>query len=122
MADIKLGLVEARFADIIWENEPLTTKTLVTLCEKELNWKRTTTYTVLKKLCDRGIFATKDSVITALLSKKEFYAIQSEQFIKDNFQGSLPAFIAAFAMRKTPTPEELAEIKKLINSFEEVSQ
>lgn len=119
MADIKLGMVEARFADIIWENEPLTTKTLVALCEKELNWKRTTTYTVLKKLCDRGIFITKNSVVSALISKKEFHAIQSEQFVKNNFQGSLPAFIAAFTTRNTLSQEELAELKKLVDSFGE---
>lgn len=115
--EIKLGVVEARFADIIWENEPLTTKTLVALCEKELNWKRTTTYTVLKKLCDRGIFVMKDRMVTALLSKSEFHAIQSEQFVEQTFQGSLPAFVAAFTSRKVPTPEELAEIQKLVDSF-----
>lgn len=119
MAEIKLGMVEARFADIIWENAPLTTKELTVLCEKELNWKRTTTYTVLKKLCDRGIFCTKDSVITVVLSKSEFSAIQSEQFVQENFHGSLPAFIAAFTTRKTPTQEELAEIRKMIELYGE---
>lgn len=119
MAQIKLGMVEARFADIVWANVPLTTKTLVTLCEKELNWKRTTTYTVLKKLCDRGIFETKDSVISALISKEEFHAIQSEQFVKENFQGSLPAFIAAFTARNGLSREELEQIRKLMDSFEE---
>ncbi len=117
--DIKLGLVEARFADMIWQNAPLTTKELVALCEKELSWKRTTTYTVLKKLCDRGIFETRQSLITAKLSREEFHAIQSEQFVKENFQGSLPAFIAAFTTRNTPSQEELTELKKLIDSFGE---
>lgn len=117
MSHIKLGLVEARFADIVWENAPLTTKELVALCEQELNWKRTTTYTVLKKLCDRGIFVTKDHMITALLSKDEFHAIQSEHFVDQNFQGSLPAFLAAFTTRKTPTAEELEEIRKLLASL-----
>lgn len=117
--EIKLGMVEARFADIIWKNEPLSTKELVKLCEKELNWKRTTTYTVLKKLGDRGIFKTENSTVTSLISKNEFYAIQSEQFIDDTFKGSLPAFIAAFTTRKTPTAEELKEIKKMIDAFEE---
>lgn len=117
MKEIKLGVIEACFADIIWENAPITTKNLVAICEKELNWKRTTTYTVLKKLCDRGIFLTKNSVITVLISKEEFYAIQSEQFVEDRFQGSLPAFIAAFASRKTPTAEELEEIRRLIDSY-----
>ena len=120
MAEIKLGIVEARFADIVWENEPLTTKELVALCEKELNWKRTTTYTVLKKLCERGIFKTENSIVTSLISKKEFCAIQSENFVDETFAGSLPAFIAAFSSRKKPTAKELEEIKKMIDSFEEV--
>ncbi|MBO5462954.1 MAG: BlaI/MecI/CopY family transcriptional regulator [Clostridia bacterium] len=120
MAEIKLGIVEARFADIVWENEPLTTKELVALCEKELNWKRTTTYTVLKKLCERGIFKTENSIVTSLISKKEFYAIQSENFVDETFAGSLPAFIAAFSSRKKPTAKELEEIKKMLDSFEEV--
>lgn len=117
MGEMRLGMVEARFADIIWANAPLTTKELVAICAKELNWKRTTTYTVLKKLCDRGIFVTKNSVITSLLSKEEFHAILSEQFVETNFQGSLPAFLAAFATRKALKPEELAEIRKLIDRF-----
>lgn len=121
MTEIKLGMVEARFADIIWENAPMTTKELTTLCEKELNWKRTTTYTVLKKLCDRGIFSTKDSMVTVNLSKSEFSAMQSEQFVEENFQGSLPAFIAAFSTRKMPTREELEEIKKMIHVYEEAN-
>lgn len=119
MAEIKLGMVEARFSDIIWENAPLSTKELTLLCEKVLNWKRTTTYTVLKKLCDRGIFCTKDGVVSVLLSKSEFFAIQSEQFVQENFQGSLPAFIAAFTTRKAPTSEELAQIRKMIELYEE---
>ena len=88
-----------------------------TLCEKELNWKRTTTYTVLKKLCDRGIFKTEDSTVTSLIKKDEFYAIQSEKFVEETFHGSLPAFIAAFGTRKKPTKEEIEEIKKLIDSY-----
>lgn len=118
MSDIKLGVVEASFAAIIWENEPLTTKELVALCEQKLQWKRTTTYTVLKKLCDRGIFTTNDRVVTSLLSEDAFHAIQSEQFVEENFHGSLPAFITAFTARKVPSAEELAEIKKLMDTFE----
>ena len=120
MSEFKLGMVEARFADIVWANEPLTTKELVSLCEKELNWKRTTTYTVLKKLCERGIFKTENSVVTSIVSKNEFYAIQSENFVDETFAGSLPAFIAAFSSRKKPTSKELEEIKKMLDSFEEV--
>lgn len=117
MEEIKLGIVEARFADIVWQNAPLSTKTLVTLCEKELQWKRTTTYTVLKKLCEKGIFQTENSMVTILISKEEFYAMQSERFVEDTFDGSLPAFIAAFTRRKKLTEKELAEIRKMIDTI-----
>lgn len=119
MEEIRLGIVEERFADIIWRNAPVSTKELVALCEKELNWKRTTTYTVLKKLCDRGIFVTESSTVYARISQKEFHAIQSERFVDETFQGSLPAFIAAFGSRKKPTAQELQEIRRMIDAFEE---
>lgn len=119
MAEIKLGMVEARFADIVWQNAPLSTKELVTLCEAELSWKRTTTYTVLKKLCERGIFAMENSTVTVLIGKNEFYAIQSEKFVEETFEGSLPAFIAAFGSRKKPSEKELQEIRRILDSFGE---
>ena len=118
MTEIKLGMVEARFADIVWQNAPLSTKELVVLCEAELNWKRTTTYTVLKKLCERGIFAMENSTVTVLIGKDEFYAIQSEKFVEDTFAGSLPRFINAFASRKSLTAEEIAQIRQMIDTFE----
>lgn len=117
MDDMRLGVVESRFADIIWENQPLSTKKLVELCAEELQWKRTTTYTVLKKLCDRGIFKTEDSQVTALLTKEEFQAVQSEKFVGETFRGSLPAFIAAFTSRKKLSAEEIDEIRKMIDSY-----
>jgi predicted transcriptional regulator len=117
MKDMKLGMVEAHFADIVWQNEPLSTKELVSICEKELEWKRTTTYTVLKKLCERGIFKTENSMVTSLISKDEFYAIQSERFVEETFSGSLPAFIAAFSSRKKLTEEEISEIRRMIDAF-----
>ena len=117
MDEIKLGMVEAHFADIVWKNAPLTTKELVKICEKELNWKRTTTYTVLKKLCERGLFKTEESLVSALITRDEFYAMQSERFVEDTFGGSLPAFIAAFASRKRLSDNELREIQKMIDSF-----
>lgn len=116
---ITLGMVEARFADIVWQNAPLSTIKLVELCAKELNWKRTTTYTVLKKLCNRGIFATNSGVVTVLIPKDEFQAMQSEEFVEETFRGSLPAFVAAFTSRKTPSKEELQELQKLIDSYGE---
>ena len=117
MEELKLGMVEARFADMVWQNEPMTTRELVALCEKELEWKRTTTYTVLKKLCEKGIFKTENSTVTALMTRDEFYAIQSEKFVDDTFGGSRPAFIAAFASRKRPSEKELEEIRRMIDSF-----
>ena len=119
MEELRLGAVEARFADIIWSRAPLSTKELVALCEKELNWKRTTTYTVLKKLCERGIFKTENSTVSVLIERDEFYAMQSEKFVDDTFSGSLPAFIAAFASRKRPTEKELDEIRRMIEKFGE---
>lgn len=119
MNDTRLGVVEARFADIVWQHQPLSTKELVAICQKELNWKRTTTYTVLKKLCERGIFVTENSIVSARLSREEFYAIQSERFVEETFDGSLPAFIAAFASRKKPSAKELEEIRRLMDAFGE---
>lgn len=119
MNELKLGMVEARFADIVWQNAPMTTRELVSLCQQQLCWKRTTTYTVLKKLCDRGIFQTEDSTVRVLISKASFYAIQSEQFVSDNFDGSLPAFIASFTARKAPSAQELQQIRQLLDAFEE---
>jgi len=117
MEEMKLGMVEAHFADIVWQHAPMTTKELVAVCERELNWKRTTTYTVLKKLCERGIFATENSTVRALISREEFYAIQSEKFVEDTYAGSLPAFIAAFATRKRPSEQELDEIRRMLDAF-----
>ena len=96
MSEIRLGAVEARFADLVWQNAPITTLELVKICKSELEWARTTTYTVLKKLCEKGLFQTENSLVTILISKSEFYAMQSEQFVEESFQGSLPAFLTAF--------------------------
>ncbi|MBQ7862253.1 MAG: BlaI/MecI/CopY family transcriptional regulator [Clostridia bacterium] len=120
MEEIRLGAVESRFADIIWENEPLTSGELVKLCEKELTWKKSTTYTVLKKLCERGIFRNEKGVVTSLVSKQELNSRQSEQFVEENFKGSLPAFIAAFTKRKAISQKDLKEIRELLDKFEEV--
>ena len=118
MEDMKLGLVESHFADIVWKNEPIHSRELTKICEKELNWKRTTTYTVLKKLCNRGILQIQDGTITSLISKAEFYAIQSEKFVEETFDGSFPAFFNAFSSRKKLTAEEIAQVRQMIDSFE----
>lgn len=117
MKDMKLGYVESRFAQIVWENEPLTTNQLISLCAVELAWKRTTTYTVLKKLCDKGLFRTENSMVTALVSKQEFEAMQSEQFVEETFKGSLPAFLTAFNSRKKLSDADIDEIQKLIDQM-----
>lgn len=118
MTDYKLGVVESRFADIIWENEPLSTNELIKLCEEKLGWKRTTTYTVLKKLSGHGIFQMKEKQVTSLISREEYYAGRSEQFVEETFKGSLPAFIAAFTKRRSLTEKEIAEIREMIEGTE----
>lgn len=119
MEDIRLGVVEEEFANIIWENEPLSSGDLVKLCQEKLEWKKSTTYTVLKKLCERGIFQNENSVVTSIIPKSEYYAIQSESFVENTFEGSLPAFIAAFTKRKKLSEEEIVQIKSIIDKYGE---
>ena len=119
MAELQLGAVEARFADIVWERAPVRTTELVRLCEQALAWKRTTTYTVLKRLCEKGLFETAGGMVRAVLSREEFYARQSRQYVDTAFRGSLPAFLAAFTDGRRLTAEELAELRALIDSAEE---
>lgn len=119
MSDMRLGVVESQFADIIWENEPLSSGELVKICNERLGWKKSTTYTVLKKLCERGIFQNQDGKVSSLISKQEFYAVQSEQFVEDTFAGSLPAFIAAFTSNKELSKEEIEEIRKMMDRLQE---
>ena len=118
MEEYRLGVVETRFAELIWAHEPLTSGELVKLCAKELEWKKSTTYTVLKKLCDRGIFQNQDGLVTSVLSQKEFQSRQSRRFVEDTFSGSLPAFIAAFAEGGSLSDQELLEIRRMIDSYE----
>ena len=122
MGDLKLGAVESRFADIIWDRAPLGSGELVKLCEQELGWKKSTTYTVLKRLCDRGIFQNQSGTVTALLSKGELAALQSEQFVAEAFSGSLPAFLAAFAQGAPLSQKDIADIRALIDRFEQEGQ
>lgn len=119
MEDLKLGVVESRFAGLIWANEPLHSRELVKLCEQELNWKKPTTYTVLRKLCERGLFQNEKGMVTSKVSRKEFYAMQSEKFVEETFEGSLPAFLAAFTTRKALSAEEIAQIRSLIDAYGE---
>lgn len=115
MSDWKLGAVESRFADLIWQGEPMTSTQLVRRAEEVLGWKKSTTYTVLKRLCQRGIFQNQDGMVTSLVSKEEFYARQSEEFVEEAFSGSLPAFLVAFTSRKKLSREEIAQLQRLID-------
>lgn len=121
MEQYKLGEMEQKFADLIWENAPIGSGDLAKQCEKAFAWKRTTTYTMLKRLCDRNIFINKSGTVTALMTREEFLAAQGEQFINETFGGSLPRFLAAFSRRKKLGDKEILELKRLIDTYEEDS-
>lgn len=117
MEEYTLGVVETKFAEIIWRNEPLPSGQLVKLCEAELNWKKPTTYTVLRKLCERGIFKNEDGMVSSLISEQDYYAMQSEKFVEETFDGSLPAFFAAFTKRKQLSREEIEALRRMIDQY-----
>ena len=120
MEKYKLGEMETAFAEIIWKNAPVASGELVKICEKELSWKKSTTYTMLKRLCQRGIFENDNGVVKVLISKEEFKAAQSEQFVEETFGGSLPMFLTAFTKRNKLSAKEIEEIKNLIDNYKEV--
>ena len=113
----KMGPLESRFADLIWSHEPLPSRELVRLAAEALSWKVTTSYTVLKRLCDRGLFQNQGGTVTSLVSRADFYAMQSEQFVEETFEGSLPAFLAAFSSRKRLSDREIDELKAIIDGM-----
>lgn len=115
MAEYKLGEIEMRFADLIWNNEPVASGELVRMAQKELNWKKSTTYTILRRLCDREIFQNKKGIVVSLISKQEFNALQSEKFVEDTFDGSLPQFLTAFTTRKKLSDREIDELQRIID-------
>lgn len=119
MAEIQLGVVESRFADIIWKNEPVSSSTLVKLAGEELQWKRTTVHTVLRRLCDKGLFQNDGGMVTSLISREQFYAMQSEQFVDSAFHGSFPAFLAAFTKNRSLTDAERELVRQMIEKTEE---
>ena len=119
MEQYKLGDMEQRFADLIWENEPISSRTLTELCAEAFNWKRTTTYTMLKRLCERELFQNQSGMVSALMSKNDFLAGQGEQFLNDTFDGSLPQFFAAFTRRNKLSKKEISEIQRLIDEHKE---
>lgn len=115
MEDHKLGVMETKFAELMWDNEPISSGDLVWLCEKELAWKKSTTYTMLRRLCERGIFQNKSGIVSSHMSKQEFNALQSEKFVEETFDGSLPQFLASFTLRKRLSEKEINELQRLID-------
>ena len=119
MPEIQLGVIESRFADIIWAHEPVTSSELVKLAADAFTWKRTTTHTVLKRLCDKGLFVNSNGTVTSLISRTQFYSMQSRQFVEEAFDGSLPAFIAAFTKDSPLNTKEAEEIRRMIDHAQE---
>lgn len=109
---------EYRFACIVWEKEPISVKELIVLCSEQLEWKRTTTYTVLKRLCERGILNNADGIVTSLYSKEEIQYSESKQFLDKTFEGSLPSFVAAFLKGKKVSDKEIKELRQMLDEFE----
>lgn len=119
MGDYQMGVIESRFADMIWEKEPIASTELVKRSEETFKWKKSTTYTVLKRLCDKGIFQNNKGTVTSLISRQAYYSLQSEKFVEETFHGSLPAFLAAFTVRKKLTQEEVAHLRRMVAEYEE---
>ena len=115
MDEHKLGVMETKFAELIWDNAPIASGELVKLCGKELSWKKSTTYTMLRRLCERKIFQNKNGIVSAVLTKQEFQALQSEQFVQETFGGSLSYFLTSFATRRKISKSEIEELEKMIN-------
>lgn len=115
--EFEIGIVQERFMDLIWKGEPIASGELVKLCEKELNWKKPTTYTVLRRLCEKGLLQNVDGIVTSLISRENYYSAKSERVIEDSYEGSLPAFVAAFLSRGKLTEREAEEIQGMIEAF-----
>ena len=117
MKAIELGEVQTRFAEIVWDNAPIGSGELVKICAKELNWKKSTTYTVLRNLCNKGLFKNESGKVTVLISREEFNSFKCETIVEESFDNSLPAFVAAFISQKGISAEDAEEIKRMIDEF-----
>lgn len=117
--NLELGEIQSRFVELVWEKEPIGSGELVKLCDQEFGWKKSTTYTVLKKMCDKGILQNEGGIVSSLLSQSEYFAAKSQQFVEDTFQGSLPAFITAFSAGKRLSEEEVEVLQKMIDAYRE---
>lgn len=110
---------EYRFCLILWENEPINSTRLVALCKEQLGWSKATTYTVIRRLAERGVLKNEDAVVTALISKEEAQKSRLNEMVEETFEGSIPAFIAAFSQSKKLSREEVDQLRALIDSYEE---
>ncbi len=119
ISSLTMGAVESKFADLIWENEPISSSELWKKSEETIGWKKTTTFTVLKRLCEKGLFKNEKGTVTSLVSRSEYYSIQSEKFVDETFDGSLPAFFTAFTRGRSLTSEEVAELRRIVDEFDE---
>ena len=108
---------EYRFCLILWEHEPVKSTELVKLCQEELGWKKATTYTVIKRLAERGVLKSEDAVVTSLVSREEVQTAELDELVEKTFGGSLPAFIAAFGRRQKLSDAQLSELQELIDSY-----
>ena len=117
--ELELGTIQLRFAELVWENEPIPSGELVKLCETRFMWKKSTTYTVIKTLCEKGLIQNNNGIVSSIISREQFYSTKSEKFVDDTFQGSLPAFIAAFTTNKKLTTKDIDEIQKMIDQAKE---
>ena len=111
----KIHESEYRFCLILWENEPITAAELAKLCQERLGWKRTTTYTVIKRLGERGVLKNENSMITSLVSKDQAQACEIDELVENKFEGSLPAFIAAFTRHQKLSAQDLDEVQEMID-------
>lgn len=117
MEDYKLGAIELRFAGLIWERAPIGSGELVKLCAAELGWKKSTTYTVLRKLCDKGFFQNDGGAVTVRTTRADYEAAQSRQVVREEFHGSLPYFVSAFAGREGLSDADIDELARMIDSY-----
>ena len=117
MDEIRLGAVELKFAGIVWANAPIPSGELVKICKEELDWSKSTTYTVLRRLCERGLLKNENGVVDVLVGEKEYYTQKSNAVVNADFGGSLPAFVAAFTAGKPLSPEDLDELQRMIDAF-----
>ena len=117
--NLDLGEIQSRFVELVWEKEPIGSGELVKLCDQEFGWKKSTTYTVLKKMCEKGILQNEGGIVSSLLSQSEYFAAKSQQFVEDTFQGSLPAFLASFSAGKRLSEEEVEVLQRMIDAYRE---